>query len=332
MEIELGLNEKEKETARMIRSQMPHIIIDSHVHCSPKKRGQALINEAASIPGNMFNFFPWGKHRSFFRRVFCDLQYIATTLGFPGKDESNNAYILHLSRTYKNCIPIFLSSNLPEKGWGRLFAGLKMYPSSRQKSSAESKISDVFPEGALKSADRSKRAIILHLPRDIFSHIEELLALAAKYPGISFIIAHMGNIYKDRKDMGDILGTIKPAKNILFDTAMITDAQLIGRTIAKLGCGRLLFGSDAPFSYIRGRYFEAENKIRLQSLIKFSWVNTAEHCDYEKEAKNFKLIHLNIIEAILGAVKEVFGETSRQRTAKEFIFHANAKNIFQGRD
>lgn len=328
------IQEHERESVAMLNNWLPNVIIDSHFHCQRNHFERALINPSAKVPGATFISFPWELHLRVMSRLFYLVRWSAVAMGIPGDFSTNkdNGYICKLSGANHNILPVLLDDRwndplLIGRMLFRKFVALKMYPTRKQKSSLGVKITDVFPEKILEEVNRNSSAIILHLPGDIFSSAGELMDLASKYCDVKFIIAHMGNIYCYRSDLPYVFREIKKRTNILFDTAMVADSQVTAEALKAVGPGRVIFGSDAPFSYLRGRHVDVgDQKSIFQSQAQFNWVSQDAYCLYKEEAKGFKMMHLNIILSI----KEALGILGKQdnRKIKEQIFYLNSKNIF----
>lgn len=320
-----------------INEWLPNTVIDSHIHCWECHNEKELINASAIIPGTTFNCFPWNLHRRILDKLFPNITYRVVLMGFPflASEYDCNKYILDLFSASENIIPIFLCifnrdlENI-RKMLEKKYSGLKMYATREQKHTDGTKIIHVFPEGILKIVDQISGALILHLPRDIFANLEELKYLAKKYPRVTFIIAHMGNVYCYSSNVREVYNLVAPHPNIFFDTAMVADSQVIAEALVSVGSRRIIFGSDAPISYIRGRHIDYGNQgIRIQSSFPFNWVDKNEFVTYQEDAKDFKLFHFNIINAIREAIAVAVLRDNKE--AKDDIFHRNAILIFQRR-
>jgi len=316
---------------------LPNIVIDVHIHCWRRQQEEELINTSAVIPGTTFNYFSWELHKRMLDKLFPNITYQVALMGFPflASEYDCNEYIFDLSSSSENIIPIFLCIFNRDMGNIRKmleekYSGLKMYATREQKHTDGTKIIHVFPEDVLKIVDQISGALILHLPRDIFTNLEELKYLAKKYPRVTFTIAHMGNVYCYSPNVRNAYNAVAQHPNILFDTAMVADSQVIAEALASVGSKRIMFGSDAPISYIRGRHVDHGNQgIRVQSTFPFNWVDKDEHFSYQEEAKDFKLFHFNIITAIREAI-EVSAVKDRKEV-KDNVFYRNATLIFQRR-
>ncbi|MFA6376970.1 MAG: amidohydrolase family protein, partial [Candidatus Paceibacterota bacterium] len=319
-----------------ISQWLPATIIDAHLHCQFRQNHENMFNPNAKYPGGMFSCFPWSEHREILRKIFGRrIRQKVVLLGFPFSEweEENNKHLFSLVDIGTRFIPVLTmtaekSATRVEEMLDRGFSGIKMYPTRAQKSSS-TRIIDVFLEEVLGVADKKSLPIILHLPQDIFANLDELIFLAKKFKKISFVVAHMGNVYLYDKRFLEALQKISKVPNVLFDTAMVADPQVLAEALAILGSQRIIYGSDAPFSYIRGRFYNSGVGIRLQSQVRFNWVDPLEYQQYRQEAKDFKLMHIRIIMAIGEAMQ--LSATRNVEEAKNNIFCSNAQKHFQRR-
>lgn len=333
----LKIQEHERLAVATLNEWLPNSIVDAHCHASlPLSTTEKMVNELARLPGTTFNFFPWRVHEKILNLIFPTIKPVFLVFGFPHAPGNSNHYLKKLAVRNKNLIPLFLASaqDDPRVIKDRLsgkFYGLKMYPNQRQKGSSQTLIIDVFPEPILEIVDQLNSAIVLHLPKDIFHNLDELIFLSKKYPKMSFVVAHMGNVYRYREDLASAFQAIASQPNIYLDTAMVADEFIIAEAIIRLGSHRVIFGTDAPFSYIRGRHVIIDNQqTRLQSQIQFNWISPADYEKYQQEAPLFSLMHLNIISSIKKALSLSGLADSEQ--AKQEIFLTNATKIFLRRE
>ncbi len=330
---ELIIQGHEKIALAVIDDWLPPFVFDSHCHSGQAEPGKTVINPAASNPGETFNFFPWEAHEQAMTRLFGKRSYCAATFAFPFGDEyqAANDYLMAQSLTSTQLLPVLWATlDTPlEYLAGKLtqgFVGLKMYPTRRQKKET-TEITAVWPRPVLELANKLGTNLIMHLPNGILRNLKELIELATTYPSAHFIVAHLGNAYCFQPDLAEAYGLAARRPNIYFDTAIVSDHRVIAEAIRQLGTERILFGSDAPFSYIRGGYIVAPNgRLRLQSQFRFSWIRDNDWIDYKNQTADFQLVHLNIILAIKRALVSL--GLSYQHKIKEYLFFQNAQTLF----
>lgn len=336
LETILRFSEEEQEALSALNRWLPVRILDSHLHCWPGNVGHGLINDRAKVPGQTFNSFNREWHSKMLSGLFPRIDCRVIMFSKPGFDGiEGNRYVREGGQEHAGILPVYLvSPNRPSDPVAQAsnegFAGLKVYPTREQKADPATRITDVFPGNFFRAAGRLSLPVIIHLPADLLANLDELLALAGAYPETRFVIAHLGNTYLYHGSFASALAAVKKRSNIRLDTAMVADSAVIAQAIISLGHDRILFGSDAPFSYIRGRHaMNEQGKIRFQSQLPFSWTNPDEYQLYRKEADGFRLMHLNIMLAVKEAIS-LAGLKRFEREIKETIFYLNATTIFHG--
>jgi predicted TIM-barrel fold metal-dependent hydrolase len=168
----------------------------------------------------------------------------------------------------------------------------------------------------------------MHLPNGILNNLEELIELAREFPRARLVVAHMGVVYCYVPDFDQAMAAIQPYNNIYLDTAMVSDSRVIAKAFETIGPNRILFGSDAPFSYLRGGYtINPAGQRRLYSQTKYNWVSKEDRRHYTDRLDSLKLIHLNIVSAIKQAM-EALAPASHNK-AKDDIFWRNGSTLFR---
>lgn len=329
----LKLQEQELDDLLLLKDWLPPVIFDVHVHTTQSNSDSGIINDSATTPAETFNSFDWPLHCRMIKTIFPQQKYIAAAFGFPHLTDwkKDNDYILRLARRDNRIVPIFRATAVTNpcyirNGLIHQFAGLKMYPTAGQKKTP-TKIIEAFPKSTLEIVNQLAKPIIVHLPNGLLANLEELITLAKDYPQAQFIIAHMGVTYCYKHGFETALWQIKNQPNLFFDTAMVSDSHVIAQAIKIIGPKRILFGSDAPFSYFRGGYvINPSGQRRLYSQLKFNWVKDDDRQYYKDQVNDLKLIHINIILAIKQALETLAPKL--QIDAKNDIFYNNGQKLF----
>jgi len=324
---------------KKINFWLPPVIFDSHFHCWSVNNCHSLINEQARVPALTFNSFPWEEHEPILSLLFPKIRVKLATIGFPYTvGDCDNQYNAGLSQDKRSwpVVPILTLSGKVNKvkaqqNLKKDFFGLKMYPTLEQKAKQTTKIIEVFPKNILAVVNQLALPIILHLPKDIFTNLDELLALAREYERINFIVAHMGNVYCQYQDYKLALKAIARQPNILLDTAMVADSNIIAQALIVLGDKRILFGSDAPFAYIRGQHIDIGNhETRLVCNLPVLWAKEGKQYRANLDTKAFKLMYIKIILSIKDGIK-LANLSTKEIEIKENIFFCNSESIFTRR-
>ena len=131
------------------------------------------------------------------------------------------------------------------------------------KDSREITIHDMLPAEQMEVADDRGLAITLHIPRpqrlaDLVNQAQ-MVELCRRYPGAKIIFAHIGRAYYLRNVVGFLDG-IAACPNAYVDTAMVNHEGVLEYTFKTFPRDRILFGSDAPVAFLRGKSVEINNQ------------------------------------------------------------------------
>ena len=124
-------------------------------------------------------------------------------------------------------------------------------------------IHDMLPEAQMEIAEERGLAITLHIPRprrlaDPVNQ-EQMVDLCRRYPGVSVVFAHIGRAYYLQNVVG-FLDTIADCENAYIDTAMVNHEGVLEHAFTNFPIDRILFGSDAPIAFLRGKSVEINNQ------------------------------------------------------------------------
>jgi len=313
-----------------INDFLPKFVIDTHTHGSPPTKLINMINERALTPGESFNYFPIELYINIFKKIVPGIKYHQVIFGFPhtiGREEETNKYLAKKSLKLINFRPvaIYAPEAPPTKKYLSDFCGLKMYrPLDRPKN--EVKIIDFFSEKTLKIINELEKSIVIHLPENLLQNINELMILSEKYKKIKFILAHMGVMYLNSPNYYPAaLKEISKRPNIYLDTAMVSDPEVFINALKYLGYKKILFGSDAPFSFLNSNFcLDEKGKLRLRTDEIFPWVKAGYEKEREMWPKNF--FHYQIILALKQAIND-FCKSNKASIIKQSIFSQNALDV-----
>lgn len=165
--------------------------------------------------------------------------------------------------------------------------------------------------------------LTLHLPRKERladpDNIAEIREIRQRYPGIVLAIAHLGRSYAGRYARQG-LRALSGDEGILFDTSALLNPAVHAIAADRLGPERLLFGTDFPIMYMRGRRkWEGDRYINLTSG-DYSWNVNREPPQVEAA---YTLYVYEAMAACIDACRQLgFGPDALQA-----IFHDNARRI-----
>ena len=123
---------------------------------------------------------------------------------------------------------------------------------------------DMLTPEQLEYLNEKSLAVTFHIPRsgrfaDPINQ-RQMIALCEKYPNIKFIYAHIGRAYFMKNIKESNLTGFVQYPNAYFDTAMVNSTDILKYTYDHFPAERILFGTDAPISLLRGKSVEINNQ------------------------------------------------------------------------
>jgi len=317
----------EEELLKKLRRWLPEEIIDSHVHCQPKPMGQkGVFNEVAKYPNDTFAYFTYSQHRKTMIKLLPHFKRHNLIFAFPFscRETVGNEYVKNIANKRSNIGAVFLAANkinnsaMIEKviGPNADFKGLKI--KIRKSEGGMASILDFCP--SFEFLNRKKSFVIIHLPVNLDYSNDELRFLSKRYGDMTFIIAHLGNSFVYQNDLDSALDKMVGLSNVFFDTAMIVDVEVLTVAISILGYRRIFYGSDAPFSYLRGEFNRVGSRVVFDPEICFPWVDKQRYQSYCHKSGSFVAVHIQNLAAIKEAVDKVCPDKNQ---AKSGIFGQN---------
>jgi len=137
------------------------------------------------------------------------------------------------------------------------FVGLKCYHLfSTEKPTFDSRIPAYLPEEQVRIAHEEGLSITLHMVRARAiadpSNQEVIRSWATRYSNARFILAHAARGFNPYHTIEGI-GALRGLGNVWCDSSAVTESGAYEAIVRTLGVDRLLYGSDAPVSHLRGR-------------------------------------------------------------------------------
>ncbi len=313
-----------------IDARLPKTIFDMHLHLT--RPSDAVHVPQESIDGD------WAMQCGFVmteedlegysETLWGDRTFLANAFPMPirGVDlMSANRHLADLLAKHRNdpnrrmtvrtaeiaIAPSFDSDECEDLMIGGGFLGYKPYPDlvSGQKG-ADIRIPDFLPDAFMKSLDRYRRAVTIHLPRAerIASplNIRELLELRQKFPDAKIIIAHYGRSYnievikKAYAEMG------RDIEGFYFDNAAVINPEVHRFMLEHLPVDHLFYGSDMPLLLWHGRRTWENGTYQNYAREPFPWTRTRGDTPKEKETYTFFLYEQ--MNHLLDTVYEIGGK------------------------
>jgi predicted TIM-barrel fold metal-dependent hydrolase len=142
--------------------------------------------------------------------------------------------------------------------------GYKPYPALVEgKAPADVTLFDMLPAAHMEAADARGLAVTVHIPRpgrlaDPLNQAQ-MVELCRRYPRAQIIFAHVGRAYFLSGVTG-LLDGLASCPNAYVDTAMVNHEGVLEHAFRRFPRERILFGSDAPIAFLRGKSVEVNNQ------------------------------------------------------------------------
>jgi uncharacterized protein len=330
--------------AEHLEGWLPHRIIDAHTHVADPCLRLAPMTEAMRRQywvNEVFEPIAAPTAERCHRTVFPNREFSCLAFGVPdlGFDiDGGNSY---------------LQAEGPKRGWHSLAVirpqwtqekvaqlldepgviGVKPYyaliSSNRETRDAhlEASIFDFLPHHLLEVVNDRHAWVTLHVPKaDRLGHaqnLREVRELRRRYPNIALVIAHLGRCYTEPHAL-EALPRLADDPGLYFDTSAVVNPASHRVALQHLGPHRLLYGSDNPIFYMRGRRQYRDRTYVNRTSHPFHFNHDREPPEVEAR---YTLFMYEDLRAIKQACEEL-GITGRSAIAA--IFHDNAAGLMAG--
>jgi hypothetical protein len=191
----------------------------------------------------------------------------------------------------------------------------------------EASIFEFLPHHILEVVNDRHAWVTLHVPKAARlghpDNIREVREIRRRYPNVVLVIAHLGRCYTEAHAL-EALPQLADDKGLFLDSSAVLNPASHRVALDQFGPDRILYGSDNPILYMRGR----------RQYLGRNYINRTNHPFYfnrerepaEQEAK-YTLFMYEDIHGIQQACLEL-GITGRSEI--EAIFHDNAARLIRG--
>ncbi len=322
---------------------LPRRIIDAHTHvCEPRfrrapmteaKRRQYWVNEVSEPIG-----------------AADAARCYATVL--PGREVGCIAFG-HPSLDYDiRGANAALADECRQRGWRRLAVvgpdwpleevereldvpgtlGVKVYyelvpgqdPDSRDKH-LEAGIFDFAPHGLLGLLNRRRAMLMLHVPKaDRLGHpdnIRQVREIRERYGEVRLVIAHLGRSYTlphARESLPQLAGD----EGLWFDNSAVLNPEVHRFALAALGPKRVLYGTDNPIFYMRGRR-------RWEGRTYVNHTSHPFHFNTRREPPEAEARYTLYMYEALRAIRQACKDLGLGREEVEALFYGNAERLIR---
>jgi glutamate-1-semialdehyde 2,1-aminomutase len=303
---------------------LPERIFDIHghlfhpQHCAPEKLPGAF---DATTAWNLAAYFAAMKNRLPKRQVD------GLFFGYPSRlvdHEAANQWVAQeVTRRIPNrALAVASPSDNPDAVRAIVakekFIGLKPYHVyANIPDTMQAKIEDFVPDWMWEICHEIGGVLMLHIVRDrAIADKENILSiqrLCRRYPNCRLVLAHIARSFNYRHAL-EGLAAIKELPNAVVDTALVTESEGMRAALQILGPERVLFGSDFPFSELRGKCTSVGDG--------FAWIYADElPATGVSKIGDFTLLGIESLLCLREACKaERLGETAVQAIFQENAF------------
>ncbi|MBN1555304.1 MAG: amidohydrolase family protein [Phycisphaerae bacterium] len=189
----------------------------------------------------------------------------------------------------------------------------------------EASIFDYLPHHQLAVLNTRRAWVTLHVPkRDRLGHpenIAEIRRIRERYPDIILVIAHFGRCYT-LAHAQESLPRLAKDRGLYFDNSAVLNPEVHRYAIETLGPKRILYGTDNPIFYMRGR----------RSWKGRSYVNHTNypfHFNQNREAPAVEGTYTLFMYEALQAFRDACSQLQLSREEIESIFYTNAERLLR---
>jgi len=189
----------------------------------------------------------------------------------------------------------------------------------------ESSIFDFLPHPQLELLNDRGAWVTLHVPHaDRLGHpqnIREIQEIRRRYPKLLLVIAHLGRSYTEPHALEGIT-PLAADKGLYWDNCAVLNPAVHRIALEKIGPENILYGTDNPVFYMRGR-----RQWRGRSYI--NRTSHPFHFNKEREAPEIEAGYTLYMYEALKALKEACAGLGLARAQVEALLGGNARRLIR---
>jgi hypothetical protein len=190
----------------------------------------------------------------------------------------------------------------------------------------EASIFEFLPHHLLEVVNERHAWVTLHVPKaDRLGdpdNIREIRELRRRYPNVVLVLAHLGRCYTEPHAL-EALPLLADDPGIHFDSSAVVNPACHRIALEQFGPERVLYGSDNPIFYMRGR-----REFRDRSYV--NRTNYPFYFNKEREAPEVEATYTLMMYEDLRAIKIACHQLGVvQPFQVEALFHDNAQRLIQ---
>lgn len=187
----------------------------------------------------------------------------------------------------------------------------------------EASIFDFLPHHQLELLNERKAWVTLHVPKaDRLGHpdnIREIKIIRERYPDVVLVIAHLGRSYT-LAHAQESLPHLADDPGLYFDNSAVLNPEVHRFALETLGSPRILYGTDNPIFYMRGRrQWKGKAYINRTSY--------PFHFNVDREAPEVEAGYTLYLYEALRAIRQSCEDLQLKRCDIEDLFFENATRL-----
>ena len=329
--------------AEHLEGWLPRGIVDAHTHLMDPKFRLTPMTEAMRKQywvNEVFEPIDFDTADRCQRVVFPGREVKCVAFGVPDLDfdvEAGNAYVqqgCHARGWYS--LTVIRPQWSAEKVLAELDApgviGVKPYYSlislnrDTRDAHLEAGIFEFLPHPILEVLNERHAWVTLHVPKAARlghpDNLREIREIRRRYPSVVLVIAHLGRCYTEPHAL-EALPLLADDPGIYFDTSAVLNPASHRVALQHLGPERILYGTDNPILYMRGRRQYRDRTYINRTSHPFHFNQDREPPEVEARYTLYMYEDLRAIRQACDAL----GITDRR--ALEAIFHDNAARLIE---
>ncbi len=326
---------------RHLEDWVPRRVFDAHTHVNEPRfrrgerteemRRQYWVNEVSEPIGA-------ADAERCYETVFPGRRFSCLAFGHPSLDYDIEASSASLreecrARGWSHLIvsrPEWTARELEEQLSASGALGIKPYyamipdqdPNTRDKY-LEASIFQFLPHEQLEVLDQRRACVVLHVPKAARlghpENIAEVKEIRRRYPQVRLIIAHLGRSYT-LPHAEEALPQLADDAGLYFDNSAVLNPAVHRFALETLGAERILYGTDNPIFYMRGRR-------QWQGTTYINRTSYPFYFNKDREPPEVEAQYTLYMYEALRALRSACEELSLGRDAVEAIFHGNAERV-----
>ncbi|NOY80848.1 MAG: amidohydrolase family protein [Kiritimatiellaeota bacterium] len=192
----------------------------------------------------------------------------------------------------------------------------------------EASIFDFLPHHQLEVLNDRRAWVTLHVPRaERLPHpdnLREVRELRSRYPDVSLVVAHFGRCYTEPHARA-ALPALSADLGLYFDNSAVLNPAVHRLAFEVLGPERILYGTDNPVFYMRGRRQWRGTR----------YINRTSHPFFfnkVREPREIEAAYTLYMYEALRAIGEAARDVGLSGTDLGAVFHGNAERLLARAD